>query len=586
MFLTPLIPLAACVGSAVLAALILCRDPSLRAPRLAAAYVAAASFWALCEALSGVQREPEAALFWLKAGSLGWVWFGPLALHLLLELTGERLPRVRAALPHLYAGSFVFLLIEWGTPWIHASVVRTSWGWGYQLGPALPLFYLFSIACAGAGLHAVRRAYGRSTSRGEREQARRIGLGILLPMVVASLTDTVLPLLGIQVVRLGSLSFAVLGGLILWCFQRFDYSLLAPGVFAGNILETLPDGVAMLRLDGHIRSANGAMARLLGIGNHQLPGLDLAARLSRVPRPGEEIADQRCELTTASGRRVPVSISTTSLRDRRGGEIGLVLVVRDLDELVTLRDRLILSGRLAAVGELAAGIAHEINNPLAFVQANLRLLRQHWEALGSALGKPDAAAAYADLLSEGEELVDESIEGVDRAAAIVRDVRGLAHAGSRTRELADLNALLDGVLRMASAQLHGRAKIEKCYGDLALMSCSPQELQQVFLNLVLNAGQAIGPSGTIRIVTEAKQGFVLVRIEDDGCGIEPEIVERIFDPFFTTKSVGEGTGLGLGIAYGIVRNHGGDITFESKPGRGTCFCVHLPVDTDTMLPPT
>ncbi len=103
---------------------------------------------------------------------------------------------------------------------------------------------------------------------------------------------------------------------------------------------------------------------------------------------------------------------------------------------------------------------------------------------------------------------------------------------------------------------------------------------------MLNAGQAIGPSGTIRIVTEAKEGSVLVRIEDDGCGIEPEIVERIFDPFFTTKSVGEGTGLGLGIAYGIVRNHGGDITFESKPGRGTFFCVHLPIDTDTMLPPT
>ncbi len=586
MFLTPLIPLAACVGSAVLAALILCRDPSLRAHRLAAGFAAATSFWALCEALASVQEEPAAALACLKAGALGWVWFGPLTLQLLLELTGERLPRIRAAGPYLYAGACGFLLIEWGTPWIHASLVRTSWGWGYQLGPALPLFTLFSIACAGSGLHAVRRAYRRSTSPAEREQARIIGLGILLLLAVASLTDAVLPLLGIQVVRLGTLSFAALGGLILWCFHRFGSSLLAPGAFAGNILETLPDGVAMLRLDGRIRSANGAMARLLGIGNQQLPGLDLAAGLSRVPRPGEEIADQRCELTTPSGQRVPVSISTTSLRDSRGGEIGLVLVVRDLAEVVSLRDRLILSGRLAAVGELAAGIAHELNNPLAFVQANLRLLRQHWDALGSALGKPDAAAACAGLLSEGEELVDESIEGVERAAAIVRDVRGLSHAGSRTRELADLNALLDGVVRMASAQLRGRAKVEKCYGDLPLVSCAPPELQQVFLNLVLNAGQAIGPAGTIRVVTEAQKGSALVRIEDDGCGIDPGIVDRIFDPFFTTKAVGEGIGLGLGIAHGIVRNHGGDITFESQPGRGTCFCVRLPVGADTMEPST
>jgi two-component system NtrC family sensor kinase len=569
----------------VVATLILCRNPSLRAHRLAAAIVAAGSYWALCETLSAFQNEPGAALFWIKASSLGWVWFGPLTLHLLLELTGEGLPRLRAALPHLYAAAVGLLLIDWGTPWIHPGVVRTGWGWGYQLGPALVLVYLFSTPCFGVGLYAVWRACGRATAPGEREQARLIGLGILLPLTVASLTDTILPLLGIQVVRLGAVSFAVLGGMILWCFHRYDYSLLAPGAFAGNILETLPDGVAMLRLDGRIRSANGAMARLLGIRNHQLSGLNLAERLSDAPRPGEKITDQRSELTTSSGRRLPVSISTTSLRDRHGAEIGLVLVVRDLEEVVSLRDRLILSGRLAAVGELAAGIAHEINNPLCFVQANLRLLRQHWDALGSALDKADVDAASAGLLSEVEELVDESIEGVARAVAIVRDVRGLAHAGSRTREPADMNALLDGVLRMASAQLHGRANLEKVYGGVDPVRCAPPELQQVFLNLVLNAGHAIGPSGTIRVLTETKEGSVLVRIEDDGCGIEPAIADRIFDPFFTTKSVGEGTGLGLGIAYGIVRNHGGEMSFESEPGRGSCFCVRLPVDTDTLEPP-
>jgi two-component system NtrC family sensor kinase len=415
---------------------------------------------------------------------------------------------------------------------------------------------------------------------------RSVCVAVLLPLAAASLTDALLPVLGIPFPRLGPLAFAWLGGLLLWSFHRFDYSLLAPGAFAGNILETLPDGVAMLRLDGRIRSANSAMTRLLGIRSHELPGLDLANRLSRALRPGDDIADERCDLTTPAGRRIPVSISTTSLRDGRGAEIGLVLVVRDLQEVVSLRDRLILSGRLAAVGELAAGIAHEINNPLAFVQANLRLLRQHWETIGAAVGKPDAPVACADILSEAEELVDESIEGVARAAAIVRDVRGLSHAGGRKRELADLNALLDGVVRMASAQLRGRATIEKRYAEISLVSCAPQELQQVFLNLVLNAGQAVGPSGTIRIATEVEESHVLVRVEDDGCGIDSEIADRIFDPFFTTKAIGEGTGLGLGIAHGIVSKHGGEISFESEPGRGSCFCVRLPVDADTMEPPS
>jgi signal transduction histidine kinase len=237
------------------------------------------------------------------------------------------------------------------------------------------------------------------------------------------------------------------------------------------------------------------------------------------------------------------------------------------------------------VGELAAGIAHEINNPLAFVRANLSLLRQHWGSLADALEKSDGATLADELLAEGEDLIDESLEGVDRAISIVRDVRGLAHGGSRRRTLADLHALLDGVLRMAAPQLRARARIEKRYGPLVPVLCAPQELQQVFLNLLLNAAQAVGEAGTICIETQQDgESGVVVHVEDDGCGIAAEHLERIFDPFFTTKAVGEGSGLGLGIAHGIVRSHGGEIRVASAPGRGSRFSVHLPVDADTLAP--
>jgi two-component system NtrC family sensor kinase len=384
--------------------------------------------------------------------------------------------------------------------------------------------------------------------------------------------------------------YASLGGAIAWTFYRSGYPLLAPGLFAGEILETLPDGVAMLRLDGRIRYGNSAMAKLLGRATSHLDGLDVRELIQGLRgRQIGDLTDVECKLGGDDGDAVPISLSSATLSDRHGSPIGIVLVARDLRELEALRGRLLVSGRLAAVGELAAGIAHEINNPLAYVRANLSLLRQHWESLGTELEKSGAlveksgaSGSFGELIAEGAEMIDESLEGVDRASAIVRDVKGLAHAGRGERSMADLNELLDGVLRVAAPQLRTMAVVEKDYDQLPLVTCAPQELQQVFLNLILNASQAIVDRGTIRVRTEAQDGSVTAWIEDDGCGIEADLLDRIFDPFFTTKPVGEGTGLGLGIAHEIVRKHGGEITIDTKPGRGSVFGVRLPVRTDTL----
>jgi PAS domain S-box-containing protein len=578
-----LVPVLACIASAFFAGAILTRDASGRANRLAVFLIAGASFWAFCEILWHAQSEPAAVLTWVRASTLGWVWTGPIALHLLLEINGEPLPRVRRALPYLYGVSTLFLFVDWFTPWIHPAVVRVSWGWAYELGPAYLLVYVHTVTSVVGALAIGWRTFHRSPAPGERAQARWLTGGILVPLFVASLTDGLLPLAGVQLPRFGSASCAVLGGMIAWSFHRYGYSLLAPGTFAGDILETLPDGVAMLRLDGCIRASNGAMARLLGGDSERFLGLRLADRLVGLRGElNEELADRQCEVVTESGGREPVSISSAAVYDRQGDAIGWVVVARDLRELVSLRNRLLLSGRLAAVGELAAGIAHEINNPLAYLRANLNLLRQHWDALGSKLEKSLSSEESSELVVEGAEMIDESLEGVERAAAIVRDVRGLAHAGRKQWEPADLNGLIDGVLRMAAPQLRDHVRLEKRYGARPQVFCAPQELQQVFLNLVLNAGQAVGQSGTIRIITEREPSAVNVRVEDDGCGIPADAISRIFDPFFTTKPVGKGTGLGLGIAYEIVRRHGGEITVTSEPGRGSCFCVRLPVDADTI----
>jgi len=157
-------------------------------------------------------------------------------------------------------------------------------------------------------------------------------------------------------------------------------------------------------------------------------------------------------------------------------------------------------------------------------------------------------------------------------------VRGFAHAGSASRESTDLRPLLEDVLHVASAQLRSRVNVLREYDDaLPRVVCAPQQLRQVFLNLIVNAAQAVEAGGTILVATRPDRDHVIVSVADDGCGIAPDLIDRIFDPFFTTKPIGVGTGLGLGIAHQIVSSHGGEIQVESTPGNGTVFRVRLPV---------
>jgi signal transduction histidine kinase len=574
-----LIPLLSSLASAMLGSALLARDPRHPANRRFAVLMLCAAFWAGCEVVWNTRQEASVVLALVRLSALGWIWVGPLGLHLILELVPERRGWPWRLLPALYALAAGFLVLTFTTSLMHTGVQRESWGWTYGLGPAYPFFYLLTIGSMGLAIVIGARAFRSSASPAERSQAHWLILGIVTPLSVASLTDGILPMFAIQVPHLGTASFAALGVMVGYTVHRYGYSVLAPGAFAREILDTLPDGVALLRLDGRVRSANGGLARLLGTTPIALEGVRIAELLAGAPvDPPREVEELETELRPQNGGRpIPVSLSSTLLRDKQSLPIGLVLVARDLREVMALRHRLLTSGRLAAVGELVAGIAHEINNPMAFVRANLGLLREHWARLAEELEKAERAELVRDIVSEGEEMIEESLEGVDRAAAIVRDVKGFSHSGRGERELADLNLLLESVLRVAAPQLRHRARIERRYGAIPLVRCAPQELKQVFLNLVLNAGQAVGEDGLIRVTTDAEPDAVTVCVEDNGCGIARELIDRIFDPFFTTKAVGEGTGLGLSISYQIVRKHDGDIEVESEPGRGTSIRVRLPI---------
>ena len=514
----------------------------------------------------------------MHLSSLGWAFFGPLGLDVLLRLGERPAPIARRALPWLYGAGAAFAALGVTTDLLHTRVVRTAWGWGFEPGPLIWLYFPFVVGCLLTGLRAAGSALRSSPSPVERGLLLWLALGACVPLGVATVTDVLLPLAGVQVVHLATSSFAVLGAATAWAMSRYGHALLAPNALAREILDTIPDGVALLTLDGRVRNANPELARLLGGEPDGLVGLPLVERirgLADAPAGGD------CALERLAGGTIPVSAASRILVDKRGLPFGRMVVLRDSREVTDLRRRLVTAGRLAAVGELAAGIAHEINNPIAFVGSNLATLREYWAELVKEHGRE---AKSGEALRDGEELIDDCLEGIARVKQIVHDVKGFAHAGEE-RSFVSVNALLDSALRVARPLLPANARLEQILSDVPHVHASARHIQQVFLNLLTNAAQAIEPSGTIRVQTSRASDGVLVRVTDDGCGMGPEVLERVFDPFFTTKDVGEGTGLGLAISYQIVRSHGGEIRIDSVPGKGTGVRVYLPMEGTPELRP-
>lgn len=268
-------------------------------------------------------------------------------------------------------------------------------------------------------------------------------------------------------------------------------------------------------------------------------------------------------------------------------------------QLAGAQTRLLQTEKMASVGQLAAGVAHEINNPISFVHSNLFSLRNYVEDLLAVLKAYDAwadaptDAAKAEQLAAVKKefrlgfvcedilaLMRESAEGIQRVRKIVQDLKDFSHVGEAEWQEVDIHDCLERTLNVLKHDIAHRLSVVKHYGPVPLIRCLPFQINQVLLNVLLNAAESIEHRGTINISTDLDGDAVRVRIADSGRGIEPALRKRIFDPFFTTKPVGAGTGLGLSVAYGIVQQHGGRIEVESQIGIGTTISVWLPVKNE------
>lgn len=357
------------------------------------------------------------------------------------------------------------------------------------------------------------------------------------------------------------------------------------------LIEHSPDALAVL-VDGLVAYANPALLSYLGRTREEVEQRDFCLLVHAGDRDGcrAMIADpthlggpREKRLVRKDGGVVIGEINAIGIEYRH--QAAIALLIRDVTERREMQTSLLLADRLASVGTLAAGVAHEINNPLGYMITNLQCIDEELadvrglvERMGAAGATPaEVAAALADL----EEPVRIARRGADRVRQIVRDLMTFSRADTESHGPVDVRDVIDFTLKMAANEIKRKARIVTRYADkIPAVDANESRLGQVFLNLVINAAQAI-PEGAaeaneICVVAGVEAGQVVVTVSDTGPGIPDDVQTRIFDPFFTTKPVGVGTGLGLSICHRLVTGFGGALTLSSEVGKGATFKVTLP----------
>lgn len=343
--------------------------------------------------------------------------------------------------------------------------------------------------------------------------------------------------------------------------------------YTQSILRSITSGVLTVGPDGSITTANPAAERMLGISEFEMVPRPISllfrsdggisGDVAKVLAGRLPLALREATLTTAAGRDVHVQASTSRMRAVGGTVLGAVVTLEDVSDIKALTDQLIRADRLAAMGELTAGVAHEVRNPLGIIRASVQLLE-------------DAQCDKARI----KEAADVIKQEIDRLDKVIKALLDFGRPSKPTLVRADLNELLQDVVLFTNrfarqSDVHIEQRLAE---DLPLVYGDPDQLKQVFLNLVTNAVQAMDASGgTITISTRATGEYVEVSVADDGPGISTEDAPKVFDPFFTKRA--EGTGLGLTIVHRIIDEHEGRIELDSGPD-GTTFSVTLPAALD------
>jgi two-component system, NtrC family, sensor kinase len=390
------------------------------------------------------------------------------------------------------------------------------------------------------------------------------------------------------------------------CDAQEALSLLAEREFALVIADVQMPGLSGVELLRKIVTDFPDVAVIMA------SGIDRSQRIIDILRLGAfDYLIKPCELGVLTISVERALERRTLLRDakrhKRDLESRNAELAAQQTELVRLQTQLVHSEKMASLGQLAGGVAHELNNPTGFIFSNMEILEQYVQDLNRLLFEYDQVPLtgelakkvkalkqeihYERLRTDIVSLITDCQEGAGRIRDIVLNLRTFSRLDEAEVKKVDIHAGIEATIRLLSQYYRSNnITLQRAYGDLPLINCYAGQLNQVWMNLLTNAAQAIGNGpGEVRIETSLNDGMIVVRISDTGKGIAHDDLKKIFDPFFTTKPVGEGTGLGLSISYGILASHGGSIKAESTPGKGTTFTSMIPLkpprymDEDKLL---
>ena len=340
--------------------------------------------------------------------------------------------------------------------------------------------------------------------------------------------------------------------------------------FSENIIESLKIGVITTDLEERIESWNPQIEELLEIGRSEALGgklqdvlpLDLAVEISERALAEHVSGIYKFRMKTHAGRALVINASVAPLLSKDGAHIGRLILLDDITQRVRMEEQMLQNEKLTSLGLLAAGVAHEVNTPLAVISNYIQMLAKQIP--------PD---------DPKQKSIERIVKQTFRASEIVNNLLNFSRTGSAETVEVDLNNVLEETLTLVQHPFKAnRVTVLKNYTPtLPPVLGSTTRLQQVFLNLFLNARDAMPGGGMLEVRTAAQNGSVEVEVTDTGTGIPPEYLQRIFDPFFTTKATGKGTGLGLSVSYGIIKEHAGKVDVKSTPGKGTSFRLEFPV---------
>jgi len=413
--------------------------------------------------------------------------------------------------------------------------------------------------------------------------------------------------------------------------KKTQYSLEKSKKKYRDLVETIGEWIWEMNADGVFTYASPSIFKITGYKPEEILGktpFDLtppeesekAARLFREKKANKKsLKWLEHNYLHKNGNSVIVETNGAPFFDSKGNLLGYRGVNRDITEKKQiekekkkLKAQLLQSEKMASIGQLAAGVAHEINNPTGFVSSNLNSFSDYVDDIKTLLSKynkliktsmktvgikniPPPVGKQLDDILEFEEkvdinfilddtkkLIEDCIEGTDRIKNIVTSMKNFAHPGENKPSYSNINKNIDSTLNIVWNEIKYKAKVIKHYGDIPEVLCYSQQINQVFMNLLVNAAQSIQEKGTITISTRADKNYVEIEISDTGSGIKVEHLSKIFDPFFTTKDVGKGTGMGLNVSYNIIKKHNGTIDVKSKEKEGTTFTIRLNTDNSIL----